>query len=319
VKVLVAGSTGALGIRTVRKLVEQGHEVFGLTRSQAKAGAISRLGATPVFGDVLDEASIESVVAEVRPEGVAQLLNAIPKRGAFRPSDLDATNELRTTGTRNLIASSVRHGVKRYVVESMIFGYGYGDRGSEPLSEDAPFADRVEAGQMNPALDALRVMERSALDTSDHPGLEGVALRLGLFYGPGVGSTEFMTSMLRKHLMFLPGGGKGQLSWIHVEDGAAAVVIALEEAAAGSVYNVVDDEPASMGDMAKEMAQQLGLPGPKNMPVGVAKLVSSYLAQMANTNLRASNARIKAELGWKPEYPTIREGVASIASAYQTK
>ncbi|MGH2808535.1 MAG: NAD-dependent epimerase/dehydratase family protein, partial [Actinomycetota bacterium] len=79
---------------------------------------------------------------------------------------------------------------------------------------------------------ALGVMESMLLDATTRGDIEGIVLRLGLFYGPEVGSTKFMTSMLRKRMMFLPGGGRGKLSWIHVEDGASAIVLALEKAPA---------------------------------------------------------------------------------------
>ena len=314
-RVLVVGATGALGEPTVRRLVERGHEVFGLTRSESKARGIEALGARPVFGDVLAETDVKRVVDEVRPEGVAQLLNAIPKRGAIRPKDLDATNELREVGTRNLLASVKAHGTPRYVVESMVFGYGYGDSGGALLTEDAPFGQTVAAEHMNPALNALADMEQQVLQATQRSEVEGVVLRLGLFYGPGVGSTEFMISMLKKRMMFLPGGGKGQLSWIHVADGAAAVVDALEKAAPGSVYNVVDDEPASFWDMCAEMGRTLDIGGPKSIPVGVVKIVSSYAATMAATNLRVSNAKIKKELGWMPQFPTCREGAKDLLAA----
>ena len=314
-RVLVAGASGALGEPTVRLLVDRGHEVFGLTRSEAKAKGIEALGARPVFGDVLAATDVNRVVDEVRPEGVAQLLNAIPKRGPIRPKELDATNVLREVGTRNLLAAVKQHGKPRYVVESMIFGYGYGDRGGPPLTEEAPYGRTVAAEQMNPALNALADMEQQVLQATERGEAEGVVLRLGLFYGPGVGSTEFMISMLKKKMMFLPGGGKGQLSWIHVEDGAAAVVDSLEKAPPGSVYNVVDDEPASMWDMCAEMGRTLDISGPKSIPVGVAKIVSSYAAMMASTNLRVSNAKIKKELGWVPRFPTHREGAKDLLVA----
>ena len=314
-KVLVAGAAGALGTPTVRKLVANGHEVFGLTRSEAKGSTISALGATPVYGDVLDAQSVKSVVAEVAPDGIVQLLNALPKRGPLRPSEMNGTNDLREAGTKNLVDAATAVGVKRFVVESMIFGYGYGDRGDTPLTEDAPFGEPVPETKVNPALHALKTMEETVLDATKRGELEGIVLRLGLFFGPGIGSTDFMITMLRRHMMMLPGGGHGKLSWIHVEDGTAAVVAALEKAAPGSVFNVVDDEPASFATLTLEMSRQLGLPKPKSIPVSVAKLVSTYMAMMAQTNLRASNARIKRELGWKPLYPTYREGVASVAAA----
>jgi nucleoside-diphosphate-sugar epimerase len=313
-KVLVAGATGALGTPTVRRLVAHGHEVYGLTRSQDKAALVHDLGATPVLGDVLDPDAIDRVVSEVKPEGIIQLLNALPKRGPLRPAEMDATNELREVGTKNLVAAATSHRTRRFVVESMIFGYGYGDRGSEPLSEDAPFGVSVPEKKLNAPLRALADMEELVLGATARGALEGVVLRLGLFYGPGVGSTEFMISMLRKRLMFLPGGGQGKLSWIHVEDGASAVVAALETAAPGSVFNVVDDEPASFATMTHEMSRALQLPKPKSMPVALARIGSSYAALMAQTDLRASNARIKRELGWEPRYPTYREGIASIAT-----
>lgn len=313
-KVLVAGASGALGAPTVEELLARGHEVIGLTRSIEKARALEAAGASAVLGDVLDETAMERVVSQVQPEGVVQLLNALPKRGPFRPSEIDATNELRQVGTRHLLTASVRHAVKRYIVESMIFGYGYGDRGETPLTEDAPFGKPVAFEQMNPALNALSDMEEQVLGATSRGEIEGCVLRLGLFYGPDVGSTEFMVSMLRKHMLLLPGGGKGLLSWIHIEDGARACVDALERARPGSVYNVVDDEPAGFGELAHRISETLGIPGPKSVPVAVAKPFSSYAAAMATTNLRASNGRIKSELGWKPRYPTIREGVRTLTS-----
>jgi nucleoside-diphosphate-sugar epimerase len=121
-----------------------------------------------------------------------------------------------------------------------------------------------------------------------------------------------MVSLLRKRLMFLPGGGRGRLSWIHVADGASAIVASLEKAPAGAIYNVVDDEPVSIRGMCEQMARVLGVPGPKSIPVAIAKIGSSYAATMAQTTLRVSAARIKEELGWQPRFPTYREGIAAM-------
>jgi len=313
-KVLVVGSTGALGRPTLSALVAAGHEVHGLTRTENKKGIVSSLGAVPELGDVMDPSSIDRVIGELRPDAVVQLLNALPKRGPMKPSDIDATNELRRVGTRNVLDASLRHGVGRFVVESMIFGYGYGDGGAR-ATEDAPFGRPIGDPQLDPALDALRVMERMVLDASEDGTIDGVVLRLGLFYGPDVGSSEFMRSLLRKRLMFLPGGGRGEVSWINVEDGASAIVAVLEKASGGSIYNVVDDEPASVRDLAAEMARYLGVPGPKSIPVFLAKIASSYAAKMAGTTLRVSNQRIKEELGWSPRFPTYREGVSAMERA----
>jgi nucleoside-diphosphate-sugar epimerase len=150
------------------------------------------------------------------------------------------------------------------------------------------------------------------LDASESRAIEGVALRLGLFYGPGVGSTEFMRSLLRRRLMVLPGRGRGIGSWIHVEDGAAAVVAALERAPAGSVYNVVDDEPVSMADFLGEMSRQHGLPRARSIPKWTARLGGRYGGMVASATLIVSNRKVKDELGWQPRYPTYREGLQTL-------
>lgn len=310
-KVMVVGSTGALGIPVVRQLVAAGHEVVGLTRSEEKAETLRGLGADAVLGDVFDADRMKAVMAEVQPEGVVQLLNALPKRGPMRTSELEGTNRLRTEGTRNVLSAALSVGARRFVAESMIFGYGYNATGA--VTEEDRFGARTSMPDVDRALEALVSLEDQVLDASRSGAIEGVVLRLGLFYGPGVGSTEFMKGLLRRGMMVLPGGGRGVGSWIHVEDGAAAVVKALESAPPGSVYNVVDDEPASMAAFAREMSSALGLPRPRSIPRWLGRLGGRYATLMVSSaRLMVSNRKIKEELGWEPRYPTYREGLGTL-------
>jgi nucleoside-diphosphate-sugar epimerase len=175
-----------------------------------------------------------------------------------------------------------------------------------------PFGTPTSVEDVDRAFEALVSLETQILNASEKGDIEGVVLRFGFFYGPEVGSTRFMIRLLKRRMMWLPGGGRGVGSWIHVDDGAAAVVAALEDAPGGSVYNVVDDEPASMGEMAREIARTLSLPKPRNLPLWLARLAGPYAAMLSSATLRVSNERIKSELGWAPEYPTFREGVKSL-------
>jgi nucleoside-diphosphate-sugar epimerase len=307
-KVMVVGSTGALGIPVVRQLVAARHEVVGLTRSAEKAGTLEGLGAQAVLGDVFDPDRMKTVMT---PDAVVQLLNALPKRGPLRLSELEGTNRLRTEGTANVLDAALSAGARRFVAESMIFGYGY-SAGGRAVTEDDPFGVRTPLAEINEALQALVSLETQVLDASKAGSIEGVILRLGLFYGSDVGSTDFMRSLLRRRLMVLPGGGRGLGSWIHVDDGAAAVVAALERAPAGSVYNVVDDEPASMAAFVGELSSALGLPRARRIPRWMARLGGKYGGMIAEAKLAVSNRKIKEELGWEPRYPTYREGIRSL-------
>ena len=144
------------------------------------------------------------------------------------------------------------------------------------MTEASPFAQPTEFAVAEPALDALRSLEDQVLQSGG--GIEGVILRYGLFYGPGVGSTEFMIKLLRRRMFVLPGGGRSMGSWIHVVDGASAAVAALERAPGGSVFNVVDDRPATIGEFAEALSKNLELPKPRKVPMWMARLGGAYAA-----------------------------------------
>jgi nucleoside-diphosphate-sugar epimerase len=196
--------------------------------------------------------------------------------------------------------------VRRIVGQSIVFVYGYRDHGSAPIHETRP---PEVGGRFDSVLAPLRYMEDRLLRTA---GLEGVALRYGLFYSASSPSVTFMLRMLRRRMMRLPGGGTGVTPFIHIEDAAEATVRALEEAPAGAVYNVVDDEPAAWRDFVGELARLHGTPPPGSVPLPVARLALPYAAYfMARVRLPVSNARAREELGWSPSHPTYREGLAA--------
>src|SRR3954470_21286658 len=97
-KVLVAGATGALGKQLVPRLVANGHEVAGSTRSSAKRPMLRDLGATAVTLDALDPDSVARAVAEAEPDVIVHELTALSGSLGMRHFDRNfaATNRLRT-------------------------------------------------------------------------------------------------------------------------------------------------------------------------------------------------------------------------------
>lgn len=311
-KVFVAGSTGALGLPLVRALRAAGHTVVGLTRSEIKRRSLEEAGAEAVIGDVLDAARMKSVVADASPDALVEILNALPKAGPRKFSDLEQTNLLRIAGTRNLLAAAGAAGVRRFVAESMIFGYG-GNRDGRPFTEDSPFAPRSPVPEVQPALDALRSLEGQVMEATRSGAVEGIVLRFGLFYGPSAGSSAFMVRMLKRRMLPLPGGGTNRISLIQLDDAAAAVVAALERGEPGGVYNIADDEPVTAGDYLREVARVVGARPPLKVPRWVARLGGRYVALMSSGSLTVANDKAKRELGWTLRYPTYREGAATLA------
>src|SRR5215472_3207210 len=158
-KVLVAGATGAVGLRAVQALVARGHEVTGISRTADGRRLLEDLGAEAVVADAMDAASVARAVADAGPEAVVDVLTAVPRGGAWRAEDMAPTNQLRIHGTRHLLDAAQKAGVRRYVAESSYLIYGSGDLGDEPLTEDrAPVHPRPWL--LREAVDALATRSR---------------------------------------------------------------------------------------------------------------------------------------------------------------
>jgi nucleoside-diphosphate-sugar epimerase len=293
-RIFVAGGSGAIGVPLVRALVAAGHQVTALTRSHGKQGALRAMGATPAVADALDASALLAVVEAARPTHVIHQLTALPKGGVRRASDLVPTNRLRVDGTRNLLDAAMSVGAKRLIGGSFAPLHGIGPA-APPETRDG--------------LVAVESMESQILDASRSGRIEGIVLRYGLFYGLGNPATEYMMALVRRRLLPVVRGDRSLLSCIHVTDAVSATVAALDRGSAGGVYDIVDDRPLSMTEIVRALAEAAGAPAPFTVPSWLPKLVAPYMAMITSMRLPLSNDRARAELGWRPAYPTIRDGL----------
>ncbi|OLD46546.1 MAG: hypothetical protein AUI63_04760 [Gemmatimonadetes bacterium 13_1_40CM_2_60_3] len=314
-KIFVAGATGALGVPLVRLLVAGGHQVTGLTRSEARAKIISGLRACPVIADALNAESLHCAVRSASPDAVIHALTDIPKRGPLWPRDFNRNNELRVRGTANLLDAAIAAGARRIVVESMVFVYGYGDLGSERLTEDRLPASTASKSWLMPSLRALADEEALVMQASREGKIEGIVLRYGGFYGPGAG-TEVMVSLLKKRLLPLVTGGRSKSgAWIEISDAAAATVAALHRGQPGEAYNIADDCPARFTDLIEHLARSIGAPQPVAIPIGLVRALAPFLAATwLDTTLMVSNHKAKQQLDWAPCFRSYREGIAAFVA-----
>ena len=105
------------------------------------------------------------------------------------------------------------------------------------------------------------------------------------------------------------GAGGGVSSFIHLDDAAAATVLAIEHDVAG-IYNVVDDEPAPVREWLPVLAKALGAKPPRHFPRWLARLFAGDAAVMMGTEARgASNAKAKRELGLAAALPQLAPGL----------
>lgn len=298
-RVLVAGATSVPGVPLLRELTARGHDVIGVTRSAGKTAQISAAGAKPVVADVLDAHQIDAVVSEFKPEAVVSLLTTLPKLGPKRMKDFEPAKQLWSQGAGNLVAAAQRAGVRRVVAESVIFAYGYGSTGPALIDENEPYFGPAPRGGES-MLEALRGMERNVVASGDRSETEGIVLRYGVFYGPGV-THDDVFRRLAKWWALPAMTGNGRLSWVHIDDVARATADALEKGRGGHIYNIVDDRPQSFGDYVRELNAKLNRPRPWPISHRLVGLVAPYPATAFGAAwLPLSNAKAKAELGWTP-------------------
>jgi nucleoside-diphosphate-sugar epimerase len=310
-RVFVAGATGAIGKQLVPRLVGRGHEVHGTTRSESKQAMLSELGAVPVLADALDPDQIAEAVARAKPEVIVHQLTSI---GAIDTRHFDRdfapTNRLRTEGTDHLLAAGQAIGVERFVAQGIAAYFAYARTGGPVKSEEDPL-DPTPPREARQSMAAIRHLEQAVLGAE---WTEGIVLRYGAYYGPGTslapGEAQF--ELVRQRKFPLVGDGAGVWSFIHVADAAEATVAAIERGRRG-VYNVVDDEPASVAEWLPALARELGAKPPRRVPKFVGRLFAGETGVAYMTESRgASNAKAKRELDWRPAHPSWRQGFAAV-------
>ncbi|MFI9822178.1 NAD-dependent epimerase/dehydratase family protein [Streptomyces sp. NPDC052013] len=294
-RVLLAGAGGVLGRHVTRELTNAGHQVTGLGRGPGN----------DIRADLTDRDALLRAVDGHRFDTVIHAATAL-RKPPMRHRDMDATNRLRTEGTAHLVEAARATGARRFVAESMVFGYGYGDHGGHVLTEDDPFGPPGAGPALERHIAGMRTKERLTFETAD---LEGVALRFGLFYGPG--GTDALLPLLRKRQLPVPGDGGRVLPWVELGDAARAVVAAVERGRPGQAYNVADRTPLGFRAHLVCVAEEFGLPKPMTAPRWLMRPMS-YAHTVMSTTLRVSTAKAERELGWTPAHPSAREGLAAM-------
>ena len=298
-RVFVAGASGAIGTRLVPQLVDRGHQVIGTSTSPERGEHIRALGAEPVALDLLDPGAVRRAVLEAAPDAIVHQATALAELSFSRNFDrtFAMTNRLRTEGTDALLAAAREAGVERFVAQSFA-SYRPVREGGWVKTEDDPL-DPAPPAKARESWAAMNYLEEVVT------GAGGIALRYGIFYGA---ANDGLIEPVRKRQYPIIGDGGGFASWIHLDDAAAATVLALEHDGPG-IFNVVDDEPAPVHEWLPVVAEALGAEPPRRFPRSLARLFAGDVAVVMGTEGRAaSNAKAKRELGWELRYPSWREG-----------
>ena len=249
---------------------------------------------------MLDARAVRKAVLESEPDAIVHQATALANAKFGRNMDdvMARTSELRTKGTDALLAAAREAGVSRFVAQSVASFARYAREGGPIKTEDDPL-DPTPPKNFHRSAAAMAHLDQAVTDFG------GIALRYGAFYGAANDGT---IEPVRKRQFPIVGDGGGIWSWIHLDDAAAATVLALNHDGP-AIYNVVDDDPAPVREWLPVLAQALGAKPPRRFPVWLARLLAGEAVTVMSTEARgASNAKAKRELGWTPRHPTWRTG-----------
>jgi nucleoside-diphosphate-sugar epimerase len=289
-RVLVTGASGFIGRVLCEQLLTRGDDVSALVRRPGSEPP----GTRAVAGDLGNGARLTEALREEQPDWVMHLAAEIASQRSERK-----LQEVNVRGTERLLYACGATGAAPRVVfcSTVVTGDARGGllTEEEPLPVETPYGRSKQEG------------ERMLLES----GLPAVVVRPSHVYGPGGWYANELIAQLRQPGRFgVVGRGENLWDVVHVDDVVQALILAAESASPGSIYHVADDEPITFYDFMAITAQALGLGRPRRLPVAVARLVAGGNAVDAIVrSARSSNAKIKRELGWRPRFPSARDGV----------
>ncbi|MGV9690883.1 SDR family oxidoreductase [Streptomyces sp. NPDC003444] len=299
-RVLVTGATGWIGSALVPDLVDAGHRVVGLARSDTSAAALAAAGAEAVRGslgdlDVLREASAAS-------DGVIHL--AFDHETAFARGDMRAAAE----GDRRAVeamAEALTGTGKPFVLAS-----------GTPVEEGRTATERD--GHDVPPVDAVPPAAAGAvarMATGEYVlGLADRGVRSSVVRLPrtnhGEGDRGFVATLVRtareQGVAGYYGDGTNRWPAVHRDDSARVFRIALETAPAGSTLHAVAEEGVALRDIAEVVGRRLGLPTAPVPPEEAAAHFGWLVAVLA-ADQPASSALTRELTGWRPVRPGLLE------------
>ncbi|WP_339254834.1 SDR family oxidoreductase [Paenibacillus sp. FSL P2-0136] len=285
-RVFVTGATGFVGSAVVRELIEAGHEVTGLARSDEAAAALAAAGAAVHRGSLDNPDSLR--------RGAAAADGVIHAAFIHNYADLTAAGETDRLAIEAIGAGLAGSG-RPLVVTSVIGHLTPGQLATEDTAPDPEASVKHRAGS-----------EQAALALADQ-GVRVSVLRLPLSVH-GEGDTGFVPGLIqlarRKGISAYPGDGLNRWPAVHRLDAAQLYRLALEGAPAGTTLHAIGDEGVPLMEIAGVIGARLGLPV-VSLPSEEAAEHFGWLAHFVSLDIPASSFKTQALLDWQPVHPAL--------------
>jgi nucleoside-diphosphate-sugar epimerase len=238
-KILITGATGKVGSRFVPRMLAKGYDVRILVRDAAKASALAGLGAGVVIGDLNNADALPPAVKDI---------DVVVHIAAFFRSFTDNEGIIKTNhaGTVALANASMAAGVKRFIFTSTgnVYGSGY----QHPAKEDDP----VNSNDPRAYPSSKIAAEQELISLHKNKGFDVRVLRLGFVYGDRDPHIEEIIPLLKR----MKRHSGSRMHMVHHLDVAQALTLLLHtDGLNGEIFNVADDAPISLYELADSVGQ----------------------------------------------------------------
>ena len=303
-KVLVTGATGFIGYEVARQLVAAGIDTRLMVRRPERAALVQPLGAELVSADLTRPASLERAV-----RGVDTVIH-LGARAAFESYRKVAPTIV--DGSLALMRASAEAGVERLVFASSLLVY---DSQDELIDRTTAATPRLDYGR------AKLAAESELARLSSEAGVPFAALRLPHVYG----ARDLLFERLHGGLLTMAGAGRNRYTHLHVDD-AARLLIAVARTGWTGISPVGDERPADWREFFAVLASHYPRFRTLYLPAWLARLGTELLRPVNalrsrpslytpdtvtgwNLDLAVRPGVLWQELGLRPVYPTIHEGL----------
>lgn len=282
-RVFVTGATGFIGSATVRELLDAGHEVVGLARSDQAAASLTALGVKVRRGSLEDHESLRAGAAE--SDGVVHTayIHDFTDFAAAAATDLGAVTAIGET----LVGSD-----RPFVIASGIVV----EPGRVATEESVP----------PPGAPAMpRYASEQAMMSFAERGVRASVVRFApTVYGKGDHGfmPRFIDIARTKGVSAYPGDGANRWPTVHRLDAAHLVRLAVETAPAGTRLHGVGEEGVAVREIAEAIGRNLKLPV-TSIPLDDAADHFGFLGGFFSMDLPASSAVTQQRFGWRPVQP----------------
>lgn len=284
-RLLIVGC-GYVGLPLGAELVRQGHQVWGMRRTNSGQGELEAVGIAPLTADITDLPSLLRL-----SNNYDWVVNCVSASGG----SVEEYQGVYLKGMRHLLRWFEKAPLMKFVYTSSTSVYG---------QTDGSIVD--ENSLAEPEADTAKVLvatEQVLLEAA-REGFPAVILRLAGIYGPNRG---YWFKRFLQGDAIIEGNGGRILNMIHRDDAVGAIATALERGRSGTVYNVVDNEPTTQPAFFEFLANKFQRPLPPTLPPNEA-----VAFKRGPTNKRICNRRLRDELGYQFKYPSFRQGLSSV-------